>query len=206
MSSVGWCDCLLGALKAHKETSAHDYQGWLQARPIREDHKEVFWSASFSNYDLYLSRLSLALPAQAAIFFVSIRTETRNEWQIVSTILSNRSFFYTWWADKMVYWAMKLEKTVNSIMTFTPCRWEANAEKGIGMIALRVSEDKDLMIFVPLSGFDIAGALLLKYRILLYFSFLGKCYWLKNGLSLSLSSKNWTYIFTSSIFLLLLSI
>ena len=42
MSSVGWCDCLLGALKAHKETSAHDYQGWLQARPIREDIKKHF--------------------------------------------------------------------------------------------------------------------------------------------------------------------
>ena len=39
---VGWWDCLLGALKAHKETSAHDYQGWLQARPIREDIKKHF--------------------------------------------------------------------------------------------------------------------------------------------------------------------
>jgi len=39
---VGWWDCLLGALKAHKETSAHDYQGWLQARPIREDIKKYF--------------------------------------------------------------------------------------------------------------------------------------------------------------------
>ena len=35
-------DCLLGALKAHEETSAHDYQGWLQARPIREDIKKYF--------------------------------------------------------------------------------------------------------------------------------------------------------------------
>ena len=42
MSSVGWCDCFLGALKAHEETSAHDYQGWLQARPIREDIKKHF--------------------------------------------------------------------------------------------------------------------------------------------------------------------
>ena len=42
MPSVGWWDCLLGALKAHKETSAHDYQGWLQARPIREDIKKHF--------------------------------------------------------------------------------------------------------------------------------------------------------------------
>ena len=40
---VGWCDCLLGALKAHEETSAHDYQGWLQARPIREDIKKYFY-------------------------------------------------------------------------------------------------------------------------------------------------------------------
>jgi len=40
---VGRCDCLLGALKAHKETSAHDYQGWLQARPIREDIKKYFY-------------------------------------------------------------------------------------------------------------------------------------------------------------------
>ncbi len=43
-------------------------------------------------------------------------------------------------------------------------------------MALRVSGDKNLMISVPLSGRDIAGALLLKYRILLYFSFLGKYY------------------------------
>ena len=40
---VGWWDCLLGALKAHEETSAHDYQGWLQARPIREDIKKYFY-------------------------------------------------------------------------------------------------------------------------------------------------------------------
>ena len=33
---------MLGALKAHEETSAHDYQGWLQARPIREDIKKHF--------------------------------------------------------------------------------------------------------------------------------------------------------------------
>ena len=128
---------------------------------------------------------------------------THKEWQIVSTILSNRSFFYTWWADKMVYWAMKLEKTVNSIMTFTPCRWEANAENGIGMIALRVSDDKNLIIFVPLSGLDIAGVLLLKYCISLYFSFLEKYYWLKNNLSLSLSSKN-KHIYIASLHLLLL--
>ena len=120
--------------------------------------------------------------------------------------MSDRSFFYTWWADKMVYWAVELEETVNSIMTFTPCRWEANAENGIRVTALRVLGAKNLMISVPLSGRDIAWVLLLKCCILLYFSFLGKCYWLKNGLSLSLSSKNWTYIFTSSIFLLLLSI
>ena len=111
------------------------------------------------------------------------------------------SFFYTWWADKMVYWAMKLEETVNSIMTFTPCRWEANAENGIRMIVLRVSDDKNLMIFVPLSGFDIAGALLLKYCILLYFSFLGKYYWLKNNLSLNSKNK---HIYIASLHLLLL--
>ena len=40
---VGWWDCLLGALKAHEETSAHDYQVWLQARPIREDIKKSFY-------------------------------------------------------------------------------------------------------------------------------------------------------------------
>ena len=61
----------------------------------------------------------------------------------------------------------------------------------------------NLMIFVPLSGFDIAGALLLKYRILLYFSFLGKYYWLKNNLSLSLSSKN-KHIYIAFFHLLLL--
>ena len=61
----------------------------------------------------------------------------------------------------------------------------------------------NLMIFVPLSGFDIAGALLLKYRILLYFSFLENYCWLKNGLSLSLSSKN-KHIYIASLHLLLL--
>ena len=40
---VGWWDCFLRALKAHKETSTHDYQGWLQARPIREDIKKYFY-------------------------------------------------------------------------------------------------------------------------------------------------------------------
>ena len=39
---VGWWDCFLRALKAHKETNTHDYQGWLQARPIREDIKKYF--------------------------------------------------------------------------------------------------------------------------------------------------------------------
>ena len=39
---VGLWDCLLEALKAHEETSAHDYQGWLQARPIRDDIKKHF--------------------------------------------------------------------------------------------------------------------------------------------------------------------
>ena len=48
MPSVGWCDCLLGARKAHKETSAHDYQGWLQARPIKEDRKTYFDLVLFS--------------------------------------------------------------------------------------------------------------------------------------------------------------
>ena len=33
---------------AHKETSAHDYQGWLQARPIREDIKKYFDLVLFS--------------------------------------------------------------------------------------------------------------------------------------------------------------
>ena len=63
--------------------------------------------------------------------------------------------------------------------------------------------EENMMIFVPLSGFDIAGALLLKYCILLYFSFLGKYYWLKNNLSLSLSSKN-KHIYIASLHLLLL--
>ena len=62
--------------------------------------------------------------------------------------------------------------------------------------------EENLMIFVPLSGLDIAGALLLKYRILLYFSFLGKYYWLKNNLNLSLSSKN-KHIYITSLHLLL---
>ncbi len=65
--------------------------------------------------------------------------------------------------------------------------------------------EENLMISVPLSGFDIAGALLLKYCILLYFSFLGKYYWFKNNLSLSLSSKKWTYIFASYFFFYILT-
>ena len=154
------------------------------------------WSVLISPFS-YFAR-------QAAIFFVSIRTEVRNEWQIVSTILSNRSFFYTWRADKMVYWAVELEKTVNSIMTFTPCRWEANAEKGIGMIALRVSDDKNLMIFVPLSGLDIAGALLLKYCISLYFSFLGEILLIKKQ-SQSQSQFKKMNIYFCFLFLLLYS-
>ena len=65
--------------------------------------------------------------------------------------------------------------------------------------------EENMMIFVPLSGFDIAGALLLKCCILLYFSFLGKYYWFKNSLSLSLSSKKWTYIFASYFFFYILT-
>ena len=158
----------------------------------------------FPNNILAQASLSLGFACQAAIFCVSIWTEAHKEWQIVSTILSNRSFFYTWWADKMVYWAMKLEKTVNSIMTFTPCRWEANAENGVGMIALRVSDDKNLMIFVPLSGLDIAGALLLKYRILLYFSFLGEILLIKKQ-SQSQSQFKKLNIYFCFLFLLLYS-
>ena len=110
----------------------------------------------------------------------------------------------------MVYWAVELEETVNSIMTFTSCRWDANAENGIRMTVLRVSDDKNLMIFVPLSGFDIAGALLLKYRILLYFSFLENYYWYKNSLSLKSQFKKNEHVFlllvSSYIFLFILSI
>ena len=184
---------LVGLFSESPKGSQGNKHTWLPgmaaSQTYKGRHKEAFWSASFSNYDLFLSRF-FCFACQTAIFCVSIRTEAHKEWQIVSTILSNRSFFYTWWADKMVYLAMKLEETVNLIMTFTPCRWEANAENGIRMIVLRVSDDKHLMIFVPLSGFDIAGVLLLKNRILLYFSFLGKYYWFKNNLSLSLSLKN----------------
>ncbi len=203
MSSCRLVGLFAGSPKGSRGNKHTWLPGMAASQTYKGRHKEVFWSASFSNYDLFLSRLSLGFACQAAIFFVSIWTEARNEWQIVSTILSNISFFYTWWADKMVYWAMKLEKTVNSIMTFTPCRWEANAENGIGMTVLRVSDDKNLIIFVPLSGLDIAGVLLLKYCISLYFSFLEKYYWLKNNLSLSLSSKN-KHIYIASFHLLLL--
>ena len=51
---VGCWDCLLGALKAHKETSTQDYQGWLQARPTREDIKKYF--------DLFHIELFILLP------------------------------------------------------------------------------------------------------------------------------------------------
>ena len=77
------------------------------------------------------------------------------------------------------------------------------------MIALRVSDDKNLMIFVPLSGFDIAGALLLKYRILLYFSFLGEILLIKKQSQSQSQFKKQAYIYcfltssTSSIYLII---
>ena len=172
MSSGRLVGLFAGSPKGSRGNKRTWLPGMAASQTYKGRHKEAFWSASFSNYDLFLSRLSLGFACQAAIFCVSIRTEAHKEWQIISTILSDRSVFYTWWADKMVYLAMKLEETVNSIMTFTPCRWDANAENGIRMIVLRVSEDKNMMISVTLSGLDIAGALLLKYCILLYFSFL----------------------------------
>ena len=167
---------LVGLFSGSPKGSRGNKRTWLPgmaaSQTYKGRHKEAFWSASFSNYDLFLSRLSLALPAQAAIFCVSIRTEARNEWQIVSTILSNRSVFYTWWADKMVYWAVEHEETVNSIMTFTPCRWEANAENGIRMIVLRVSGAKKLMISVRFLVPVSLVLLILKFRTLLEISFL----------------------------------
>ena len=57
MSSVGWCDCLLGAQKAHKETSAHDYQGWLQARPIKEDRKKYFYLVFYNLLIKFIAHL-----------------------------------------------------------------------------------------------------------------------------------------------------
>ena len=126
----------------------------------------------FPNNILAQASLSIGFACQAAIFCISIWTEARNEWQIVSTILSDRSFFYTWWADKMVYWAMKLEETVNSIMTFTPCKWEANAEKGIRMIVLRVLGTRKWMISVPFFVPASLVLLILKFRTLLKTSFL----------------------------------
>ena len=167
---------LVGLFSGSPKGSRGNKRTWLPgmaaSQTYKGRHKEVFWSASFSNYDLFLSRLSLGFACQAAIFCISSWTEAHKEWQIVSTILSDRSFFYTWWADKMVYWAVELEKTVNPIMTFTPCRWEANAENGIRMIVLRVLGGKKLMIsvrfFVPAS----LVLLILKYRTLLKFSFL----------------------------------
>ena len=167
---------LVGLFSGSPKGSRGNKRTWLPgmaaSQTYKGRHKEVFWSASFSNYDLFLSRLPLGFACQAAIFFVSIRTEAHKEWQIVSTILSDRSFFYTWRADKMVYLAMKLEETVNSIMTFTPCRWEANAEKGIRMIVLRVLGAKKLMISVPFFVPASLVMLILKFRTLLKISFL----------------------------------
>ena len=64
--------------------------------------------------------------------------------------------------------------------------------------------EENLMIFVPLSGFDIAGALLLKYRILLYFSFLGEILLIKKQ-SQSQSQFKKMNIYFCFLFLLLYS-
>jgi hypothetical protein len=167
---------LVGLFTGSPEGSQGNKRTWLPgmaaSQTYKGRHKEAFWSASFSNYDLFLSRLSLGFACQAAIFCISIWTEAHKEWQIVSTILSNRSFFYTWWADKMVYLAMKLEKTVNSIMTFTPWRWEANAENDIRMIVLRVFRSPKINDFCTVFVTASVVLLILKFRTLLKISFL----------------------------------
>ena len=64
--------------------------------------------------------------------------------------------------------------------------------------------EENMMIFVPLSGFDIARALLLKYCISLYFSFLGEILLIKKQ-SQSQSQFKKMNIYFCFLFLLLYS-